>query len=137
MRTLRHHHPRREPPAPIPVVSIARPPDAVPVVVAPTLVDRLPGLEAELGPGFAVEAGVPSGAAICVLRAPTATTVAFWRARYPGSWLLVVDPSRESDAAGSLNAGADAYLAGVASTAEVAAVLRSLARRRGAALLPA
>jgi DNA-binding response OmpR family regulator len=112
-------------------------PDDVAVMVAPTLVDRLPGLESELGPAFAVDAGVPSADAIAVLRSATPPTVAFWRARHPRSWLLVVDPGRETDAAASLNAGADAYVAGRVTTAEVAAVVRSLARRRSEARLPA
>ena len=107
------------------------------VTVAPTLLDRLPGLQAELGRGYAVEAGTPTADALAILRAPSPATLAFWRARYPGAWLLVVDPGMESDATTCLNAGADAYVAGPVSTVEVAAVLRSLDRRRGAALLPA
>jgi DNA-binding NarL/FixJ family response regulator len=126
---------------PIPVASLrpvgGRSPGAIPVMVAPTLVDRLPGLEAELGPGFAVDAGVPSADAIAVLRAAMPPTVAFWRARHPGSWLLVVDPEAQSDAVASLNAGADAYVAGPVTTPEAAAIVRSLARRRRAARLPA
>ena len=126
---------------PVPVAP-ARPlggrsPGAIPVLVAPTLSDRLPNLEAELGPGFAVEAGVPSADAIALLRAATPATVAFWRARHPRSWLLVVDPAAETDAAASLNAGADAYVAGSVTTPEVAAIVRSLARRRNEARLPA
>lgn len=135
MRLLHLHHERSiAPPAPS---CIPPPPGTVAVTVAPTLLDRLPGLGAELGPGYAVEAGTPSGDGLALLRAPSAPTVAFWRARYPGAWLVVVDPGGEGDATTSLNAGADAYLGGPVSTVEVAAVLRSLNRRRDAALLPA
>jgi DNA-binding NarL/FixJ family response regulator len=107
------------------------------VSVAPTLVEHLARFEAALGPEFEVEAGEPTDDGLAVLRAPTPPTVAFWRARYPRSWLLVVDPGRDTDATTMLNAGGDAYLAGAVSAAEVAAVLRSLARRRRAVLLPA
>lgn len=136
MRLLHLHHDRLDAALATGPAAVL-PAGTVPVNVAPTLLDRLPGLQAELGPGYRVDAGTPTADALAVLRAPGAATVAFWRARYPGSWLLVVDPGRETDAAACLNAGADAYVAGPASTAEVAAILRSLGRRRSAALLPA
>jgi hypothetical protein len=111
--------------------------DAVLVAVAPTLVERLDGLAAALGPGYRVEPGIPAGAGLAVLRAPTPTTVAFWRARYPGTGLFVIDPFGEGSATECLEAGADAYVAGPVTTAEVAAIVVSLARRLGAAPLPA
>lgn len=135
MRLLHLHHDR--PLAPPDASSLPPPPGTVMVAVAPTLLDLLPGLQAELGPGHAVEAGTPSADGLALLRAPSTPTVAFWRARYPRAWLVVVDPGREADATSALNAGADAYVGGAVSTVEVAAVLRAVNRRRDAALLPA
>lgn len=107
-------------------------PGVVLVRVAPTLADRFADLAALLGPGYAVEPGLPTARGLAVLRAATPTTVGFWRARYPRCGLAVLDPFAEHPSAACLDAGADAYVAGPVTTAEVAAILRSLARRVGA-----
>jgi hypothetical protein len=154
MRRHRHHHLHRNQAVPsdarigaadgrvagrVPEATApgARRDDAVLVAVAPTLVERLDGLAAALGPGYRVEPGIPAGAGLAILRAPTPTTVAFWRARHPGTGLFVIDPFGEGSATDCLEAGADAYVAGPVTTAEVAAIVVSLARRLGAAPLPA
>jgi hypothetical protein len=107
------------------------------VRIAPPLSDRLEQLATALGPGYTVEAGLPTAGALAVLRAATPPTVAFWRARYPGAGLFVLDPFGEGRAADCLLAGADAYVAGAVTAAEVAAILRSLARRLVPERLPA
>jgi DNA-binding response OmpR family regulator len=101
----------------------------VAVAVAPPFTDRLADLGEVLGPGFTVAWGVPQATGLAVIRAASPATVAFWRARHRACGLLVLDPLGEYSSAACLDAGADAYVAGPITTAEVAAILRSLARR--------
>jgi hypothetical protein len=147
MRRRRHHRLHRlhdddaaaavpEGPAGTGSVAPRRPGDVL-VAVAPPLAELLADLAAVLGPGFTVEAGLPADGGLAVLRAATPTTVAFWRARYPTAGLFVLDPFGECGPAECLDAGADAYQSGPVPTAEVAAVLRSLARRMLDVRLPA
>jgi hypothetical protein len=84
-----------------------------------------------LGAGYRVVVDAPEGAAVAVVGPVGPFGVAFLRARYPRTALLVVDHHHDATpgrAALYLDAGADAYES-ERSAAAVAAHVKALARR--------